>query len=85
MPAGRTAPLGLLVLVLALAAHGILTKVVYAQPPAGVPVADAQAGAMLMFTAGDLVDAAIVAILCAQWYRESGRTLRRAGVVAAAS
>ena len=70
-------PMRAAVLVLALAAHGILTKVIYADPPAGVPAADAEAGAMLMFTAGDLVDAVIVAVLCARWYREAGRALRR--------
>lgn len=70
-------PLRTGVVVLALAAHGILAKVLYAHPPVGVEVADAQAGAMLMYYAGDLIDVAIITILCAQWYKQSGRKLRR--------
>lgn len=70
-------PLRVAVLILALAAHGILAKTLYAHPPAGVDDAEAQAGAMLMFYAGDLVDAAIITILCAQWYRRTGRAIRR--------
>jgi putative membrane protein len=68
-------PVRAAVLVAALAAHGILAKTLYAQPPAGIEAADAQAGAMFMYYAGDAVDAAIIAILCAQWYRHAGRRL----------
>nr|WP_236571128.1 cytochrome c oxidase assembly protein [Microbacterium hydrocarbonoxydans] len=70
-------PLRMGIVILALAAHGILAKTLYAHPPAGVEVMDAHAGAMLMYYAGDLIDVAIITILCAQWYRESGRNLRR--------
>ncbi|WP_240740560.1 cytochrome c oxidase assembly protein [Microbacterium sp. PI-1] len=69
-------PLRTAVVVLALAAHGILAKTLYAHPPVGVDGLDAQAGAMLMYYAGDVVDIAIITILCAQWYRRSGRKLR---------
>jgi len=71
-------PLRMGVVVAALAAHGILAKTLYAHPPAGVGTADAQAGAMLMYYAGDVVDAAIIALLCAQWYRHGAHGIRRA-------
>jgi putative membrane protein len=64
------------VFVLALAAHGILAKLLYAHPPVGVPAADAQAGAQLMYYGGDVVEAALLVVLLAQWYRASGRRLR---------
>ena len=72
------------VLLVSLAAHGVLAKLVYAQPPAGLDVADVQRGAQLMFYGGDLVELALAALLAAQWYRSSGRDLRRAGLVPAA-
>ncbi|MCM3781123.1 cytochrome c oxidase assembly protein [Microbacterium hydrocarbonoxydans] len=65
------------VMIVALAAHGILAKTLYAHPPAGVSAVEAQAGAQLMFYAGDIIDAVIIVILCAQWYRASGRDLPR--------
>ncbi len=68
------------VLVAALAAHGILAKTLYAAPPPGVPAPEAQAGAQLMFTGGDLVDLAVLALLCGQWYHATGRRLQPAAV-----
>jgi putative membrane protein len=68
-------PLRMAVVVIALAAHGILAKSLYGYPPAGVSVAEAQAGSMLMYYWGDLIDVAIITILCAQWYRHAGRRL----------
>lgn len=58
-----------IVLVLALAAHGILSKFIYANPPAGIPVEQAERGGMLMYYGGDAVDVIIIFILCLQWYR----------------
>ena len=72
------------VLLVSLAAHRVLAKLVYAQPPAGLDVADVRRGAQLMFYGGDLVELALAALLAAQWYRSSGRDLRRAGLVPAA-
>lgn len=63
------------VLVLALAAHDILAKSLYAVPPAGVAVEQAQVGAMVMYYGGDAVDLALAVILCARWYRAVGRRL----------
>ena len=61
------------VLILALAAHDILAKYLYAHPPIGVAAADAETGAMVMYYGGDAVDVAIMVLLCARWYRIAGR------------
>ncbi|MCK0472903.1 cytochrome c oxidase assembly protein [Halalkalibacter sp. APA_J-10(15)] len=58
-------------LIVALAAHGILAKVIYVFPPKGVDRILAEKGAMLMYYGGDLIDAVIIFILCYQWYRHS--------------
>nr|WP_223703164.1 cytochrome c oxidase assembly protein [Sutcliffiella deserti] len=58
-----------IVLVAALAAHGILSKYIYANPPAGVAADKAESGAMLMFYGGDMIDGVIIFILCLQWYK----------------
>ncbi|MFE1644452.1 cytochrome c oxidase assembly protein [Microbacterium sp. P01] len=70
-------PMRMVVLVVALAAHDILAKVIYASPPAGMTSADGQSGALLMYYGGDIVDAVIMTILCAQWYRAAGGRLLR--------
>ncbi|HWR85233.1 MAG TPA: cytochrome c oxidase assembly protein, partial [Rhodoglobus sp.] len=57
------------ILVVSIAAHGILAKHLYAHPPGGFAPADVQAGAQLMYYAGALVEAVVVVIFCAQWYR----------------
>ncbi|PLS15846.1 hypothetical protein CVD28_20300 [Bacillus sp. M6-12] len=59
------------VLVLALAAHGILSKNIYANPPGNVPVHQAETGAMLMYYGGDLIDACLIIGLCYQWFKSS--------------
>ncbi|WP_175989972.1 cytochrome c oxidase assembly protein [Bacillus sp. Marseille-Q1617] len=58
-------------LLCALAAHGILSKIIYARPPEGVPVNQAEAGSMLMYYGGDAIDMIIIFILCLQWYKAS--------------
>ncbi|MFV8829117.1 cytochrome c oxidase assembly protein [Alkalihalobacterium sp. APHAB7] len=58
-----------IVLIIALAAHGILSKFIYANPPAGIAPAEAQTGGMLMYYGGDAVDILIIFILCYQWYK----------------
>lgn len=64
-----------IILILAMATHGILSKWLYANPPIGVDSAEAQQGAMLMYYGGDIIDLAIVIILCTQYFR--GRTTMR--------
>ena len=75
-------PTRMVVLVLALAAHGILAKTIYASPPAAATASDGRAGAMLMYYGGDVIDAAIIAVLCAQWYRQGAVRMRRASTAA---
>lgn len=57
-----------LILILALAGHSILSKYVYAHPPAGVPASEAEAGAMLMYYGGDAVEALLIFFFCRTWY-----------------
>ena len=70
-PDPHRAPLRLraAVLIVFIAAHSILAKRLWAHPPAGVPAADAQLGAQLMYFGGDAVDVAIIVLLAAGWYR----------------
>jgi putative membrane protein len=63
------------VLVFALAGHGVLAKYLYANPPLDVPAAEAQSGSVLMFYGGDVADAVLIAVLCLQWYRAAARRL----------
>ncbi|WP_301800143.1 cytochrome c oxidase assembly protein [Nocardioides sp. ChNu-153] len=58
----------LVVLVLAAAGHAVLAKHLWAHPPAGVEVAEARSGALLMYYGGDVVELALAALLLAQWY-----------------
>ena len=55
-------------LVAFLAAHGVLAKFLYARPPAGVPAGQAESASMLMYYGGDVLDLAVIALLCRQWY-----------------
>ena len=76
-PAPHRSPFALRasVLVLSIAAHGILAKSLVASPPVGVGAADAEAAARLMFSGGDAVELIIAVLLCAQAYRAAGRRL----------
>ncbi|SDQ07883.1 cytochrome c oxidase assembly protein [Leucobacter chromiiresistens] len=65
------------VLVVSLAAHGVLAKLLVAEPPPGISAAEAEAGAQLMFYGGDAVDFVLIVLLCAEWYRVTGRRMRR--------
>jgi len=58
-------------LIAAMAAHGILSKWIYANPPAGVDAMDAQQGGMLMYYGGDMIDLIIVILLCYQQFRSN--------------
>lgn len=60
-----------LVLIAALAGHKILAKIIYANPPNGVPRAEAEIGSMWMYYGGDMVDLVLIIILCYQWYRST--------------
>lgn len=58
-----------IVLVTALASHGILSKYIYVQPPTGVPTVQAEIGGMLMYYGGDVIDIVLIFIFCLQWFR----------------
>lgn len=66
------------VLVLALAAHKILSKLIYANPPAGVGAKDAETGAMLMYYGGDAIDLVLIVLLCRQWYQAASKKEKNA-------
>ncbi|ALC83081.1 MULTISPECIES: cytochrome c oxidase assembly protein [Bacillus] len=57
------------VLIIALAGHSILSKMIYAYPPSGVSREQADQGAMIMYYGGDAVDLVLIIVLCFQWYR----------------
>ncbi|NWQ44638.1 cytochrome c oxidase assembly protein [Bacillus sp. EB106-08-02-XG196] len=58
-----------IILILSFAAHGILSKYIYAHPPAGVPIEQAEAGGMVMYYGGDIVEILLIFLFCQQWYR----------------
>lgn len=58
-----------IVLISSLAGHSILAKYLYAHPPIGVPLPQAEQGSMLMYYGGDAIDAVIIFLLCLQWYK----------------
>lgn len=57
------------IFIFALAAHGILSKYIYANPLPGFPADEVREGAMLMYYGGDLVDLVIIILLFRSWYR----------------
>lgn len=58
-----------IVLIVALAGHGILSKYIYAHPPEGVLLEQAEMGGMLMYYGGDIIDIILIFIFCLQWFR----------------
>lgn len=62
------------VLILALAGHKILSKMIYANPPEGISRAAGESGAMLMYYGGDVIDVILIIFICYQWYRSRQRT-----------
>lgn len=58
-----------IVLIIALAGHGIISKYIFAHPPIGVPIEQAEVGSMLMYYGGDAIDAILIFLFCLQWYR----------------
>jgi putative membrane protein len=69
-------------LILAMAAHGTLAKLLYAHGPAvaaasGVPLPERQAAGLLMWYGGDAIDLVLLLLFFAQWYLVGSRRLRR--------
>lgn len=59
------------VLITAIAGHDILSKYMYANPPAGVSRQEAETGSMVMYYAGDWIEVALIIIFCWQWYNST--------------
>ncbi|WP_445326878.1 cytochrome c oxidase assembly protein [Solibacillus sp. FSL W7-1464] len=59
------------VLIIAIAGHDILSKYMYANPPAGVSQQEAETGSMVMYYAGDWIEVALIIIFCWQWYKSA--------------
>ncbi|CAM4267997.1 cytochrome c oxidase assembly protein [Paenibacillus tarimensis] len=59
------------VMVTALAGHGILAKYLYASPPEGVPAVQAESGSLLMYYGGDGIHILLIVLLCVQWYKSA--------------
>jgi len=57
------------VFVLALAGHSILSKYIYAHPPSGISINQAEMGGMLMYYGGDAIELVLIYILCFQWFK----------------
>jgi putative membrane protein len=68
-------PLRLVVLVLAIAAHSVLAKRVFAGPPAGATIAEARGAGLVMYYGGDALELVLLVAFFAQWYRAAGRRL----------
>lgn len=73
-------PLRAATMVAAAAAHGVLSKSIYATPPpdTAFDTADLHAGAQLMYYSGDVVEIALAIVIAMTWYVASGRALDRA-------
>lgn len=71
------------VLVLAIAAHSIMAKLLVAGVPAGQPDVELEAAARLMYSGGDLLELMLVAVFCAQWYRAARPRVRARAAAAA--
>lgn len=69
-----------IVLVLAMTAHDVLAKHLFAHAPLGVPAVDAERGSMLMYYGGDAVELVIIVVLCRRWYRATRPRVRTAPV-----
>ncbi|MGI3783698.1 MAG: cytochrome c oxidase assembly protein [Janthinobacterium lividum] len=74
LPHRRGTPHLLVVLGLALAAHDVLAKRLYARAGAA-DLVDERRGAMLMYYGGDTVDLLLAVLVCARWYRSGQRQL----------
>jgi putative membrane protein len=68
-------------LIAATAAHNILAKLLYADPPAGVPVEQAQQASQLMYYGGAPAEIALIILCCRTWLGRRSRQPRRDQIV----
>lgn len=64
-------PLRAAVLVGSIAVHGILAKLLVARSPEELAAAELETAARLMYSGGDVLELALAAVFCAQWYRSA--------------
>jgi putative membrane protein len=57
-----------IVMIFGWAGHEILAKYLYAHPPIGVPVEQAETGSMIMYYGGDAIELVVIVVLCSQWF-----------------
>ncbi|TYP79782.1 cytochrome c oxidase assembly protein [Paenibacillus methanolicus] len=69
-------------LIISMAGHGILSKGLFASPPAGVPADQAEFAARMMYYGGDVVEITLILILCYQRYHAPDR-LKQSSVTSA--
>lgn len=60
-----------IVLVIAFAAHGIISKYMYEHPPNGVMTDQAEQGAIIMYYGGDAIELIVIFIFCFQWFKHT--------------
>ncbi len=65
-----------LILLIALAAHSILSKYIYAFPPQHIPAEQAKLGAMIMYYGGDAIEIILVFLLFYQWFKSTRKSIR---------
>jgi putative membrane protein len=65
-----------IVCLITLAAHAFLSKYIYAHPPLGVPLDQAETGAMVMYYGGDIIDSVLIYIFCYQWFYATRNTTK---------
>jgi putative membrane protein len=65
-------------MVLALAGHDILSKLLFSNPLDNFGFNDVQLGAVLMYYGGDFVDLLLITALCYLWYNSANSNKTRA-------
>ncbi|MES9681384.1 cytochrome c oxidase assembly protein [Gottfriedia acidiceleris] len=66
------------IMIIALAGHDILSKLLFSNPLDSFGFDDAQLGAVLMYYGGDLVDLLLITVLCYFWYKSANSNKTRA-------
>lgn len=66
------------IMIIALAGHDILSKLLFSNPLDSFGFDDVQFGAILMYYGGDLVDLLLITVLCYFWYKSANSNKTRA-------
>ena len=74
-------PVRAAVLVLAVAAHNVLAKTIYAFPPVGVDPASAAGAGQLMYYAALPVELVMIVVLCREWAASAALTTGRSALI----